>query len=289
MSGEWFPVEIDLPTKSEVWNIAEALGIEPDAVVGKLIRVWGWFDKHTTDGNARVTSRRFIDVTAGVTGFADAMESQGWLVCTAGVITMPKFDVHHGQSAKSRMLNSRRQATFRARKASGGAGSSHPGKPPAPPEKGNDDSNDDVTPPRYEGQDEIVTNKKKRQHTEQEQNIIVRSGERTPFNAFWDAYPEQGRKRKKTATEIWARKKLDAHLEQILADLMVRTTGHGPWLDGFVHNATTYLNGEIWNDPILPRRAAPATVGKLTAAAQAMFDSHPHAPGNGRTLEHDDE
>ncbi len=40
MAGDWIKVQHVTPDKPEVWQIADRLDIDPDAVVGKLIRVW---------------------------------------------------------------------------------------------------------------------------------------------------------------------------------------------------------------------------------------------------------
>jgi hypothetical protein len=40
MAGDWIKIEISTPDKPEVAIIAECLKIDPDAVVGKLFRIW---------------------------------------------------------------------------------------------------------------------------------------------------------------------------------------------------------------------------------------------------------
>ena len=42
MAGDWIKVEDCLPDKPEVVGIADYMGIDQDAVVGKLIRLWAW-------------------------------------------------------------------------------------------------------------------------------------------------------------------------------------------------------------------------------------------------------
>jgi len=103
-------VELELPDKPEVHYMAGALGIDADAVVGKLIRVWGWFDKHTEDGNATGVTFSLLDRISGVTGFAEQMELCGWLTQSGHVLTIPKFDHHNGKTAKNRALTAKRVA-----------------------------------------------------------------------------------------------------------------------------------------------------------------------------------
>ena len=40
MAGEWIKVENHLHEKIEVSAIAEQTGLDPDTVVGKLVKVW---------------------------------------------------------------------------------------------------------------------------------------------------------------------------------------------------------------------------------------------------------
>jgi len=73
MAGDWIKFELATPDKPEVWAIAAALSIDPDAVVGKLLRVWGWFDQQTENGNAPSVSKMLLDRLVGVSGFCNAV------------------------------------------------------------------------------------------------------------------------------------------------------------------------------------------------------------------------
>jgi hypothetical protein len=115
MAGDWLKLSKSTPDKPEVFSIADRLKIDPDAVVGKLLRVWGWFDEHTTDGNAPCATCALLDRLASVSGFADAMLSVGWLVTSERGLSLPNFDRHNSQTAKKRSLTSRRVAVYRAR------------------------------------------------------------------------------------------------------------------------------------------------------------------------------
>lgn len=113
MAGDWIKFQIDTPDKPEVVAIASRLGIDPDAVVGKLIRVWSWFDKHTVDGNAESVTLAFLDRITGVTGFGEQMVYVGWLHQNGSTLTMVNFAYHNGKSAKSRALGRDRVANHR--------------------------------------------------------------------------------------------------------------------------------------------------------------------------------
>ena len=108
MAGDWMKVELELPDKPEVHAISNMLNLDPDLVVGKLLRVWQWFDKHTTDGNAYGVTFSLPDRITGVTGFGESMMFVGWLEQNDKILTMPKFDRHTSQSAKKRALTNKR-------------------------------------------------------------------------------------------------------------------------------------------------------------------------------------
>lgn len=81
MAGDWIKVEENMPDKPEVYGMAAQLGIEVDAVVGKLIRVWSWASRNCpVSGRTDVRSLSAIDRVAFMPGFANAMASAGWRV-----------------------------------------------------------------------------------------------------------------------------------------------------------------------------------------------------------------
>lgn len=109
----WIKFETATSDKPEVWEIATRLKIDPDAVVGKLLRVWAWFDKHTEFGNAPSVTKTLLDRNVGVTGFCEAMIFVGWMVETEGAVSLPNFDRHNGKTAKSRVLTAKRVGKLR--------------------------------------------------------------------------------------------------------------------------------------------------------------------------------
>jgi hypothetical protein len=108
MAGDWIKIEVTTPDKPEVHQIAEQLGIDPDAVLGKLIRVWAWADQQTFDGNAVGVTRSLLDRLTGVAGFAESMVSTGWLINENGSLMFPHFGRHNGKTAKTRALTRKR-------------------------------------------------------------------------------------------------------------------------------------------------------------------------------------
>lgn len=114
MAGDWLKFDKATPDKPEVFAIASDLGIDPDAVVGKLMRIWSWFDSHTEDGNARCVTSALLDRIAGVTGFVQSMQKTGWVVVTDDGVSLPNFGFHCGETAKSRAQNNKRISKYRA-------------------------------------------------------------------------------------------------------------------------------------------------------------------------------
>ena len=115
----WIKFDKATSDKPEVFAMASALRIDPDAVVGKLLRVWGWFDEHTTDGNAANVTSALLDRQAGLSGFADAMLVVGWLTEELGTLSLTNFDRHNGETAKARALTAKRVATHRGKSNAG--------------------------------------------------------------------------------------------------------------------------------------------------------------------------
>ncbi len=97
--------------------MAQILQIDPDAVVGKLLRVWAWFDEQTQDGNAPSVTKALLDRYVGVTGFVTAMLQVGWLSEDDGGISIPNFNRHNGDTAKKRALTAKRVAESRGKTA----------------------------------------------------------------------------------------------------------------------------------------------------------------------------
>jgi hypothetical protein len=123
MAGEWLKFEANTPEKPEVFAITVALGWDdPDLTVGKLLKVWRWFDQHTTDGNAASVSLALLDRIAGVTGLSQAMCDVGWLVQIDGGLTLPNFARHNGKTAKERAQTAKRVANHKSNAGANGEG-----------------------------------------------------------------------------------------------------------------------------------------------------------------------
>jgi hypothetical protein len=113
MAGEWIKMRIDLASDPAVVRIRRATGIDADAVVGKLHRLWAWADTHTADGTAAGLDVEWVDELTGCKGFGDAMIATGWLQADAAGLRFANFERHNGQPAKVRALRKTRMERFR--------------------------------------------------------------------------------------------------------------------------------------------------------------------------------
>ena len=114
MAGDWIKVEENMPDKPEVYIMAARLGIDPDSVSGKLLRIWAWASRNcNADGVTSVTVKPHLDRVTAVTGFTDAMVEAGWLVVDGVSLRFPNFDRHCSQTAKDRANTNRRVSRHR--------------------------------------------------------------------------------------------------------------------------------------------------------------------------------
>ncbi len=109
MADFWIKVEKSTPDKPEVFEMAEILGIEPDAVMGKLIRAWAWIDSNSANGHIKSVTNVLIDRVTMSQGFAEAMKTVGWL----DENRIPNFDRHLGESSKKRAKDAERKRKSR--------------------------------------------------------------------------------------------------------------------------------------------------------------------------------
>lgn len=110
MADFWIKIEKSTPDKPEIFEMSEILEIDPDAVLGKLIRVWCWADSNSENGHIKSVTSVLIDRLTMSPGFADAMKTVGWL----SENDIPNFGRHLGESAKKRAKDAERKRKSRA-------------------------------------------------------------------------------------------------------------------------------------------------------------------------------
>jgi hypothetical protein len=115
MSQAWIKIETVTADKIEIARVATALGMDRYAVLGRLIRLWGYFDQHSLDGHIDGVNASFIDGLVGHPGFCAQLVAVGWMEIDEAGVTLPNFDRHNGATAKSRALAARRLEKHRGR------------------------------------------------------------------------------------------------------------------------------------------------------------------------------
>ena len=157
MAGDWIKIEENMPDKPEVCRMAARLGIECDAVAGKLLRVWAWASRNcNADGVTSVTVKSYLDRLTAVTGFADAMVESGWLMVDGENLMFPNFDRHCSQTAKDRANTNRRVARHREYGNAASVTNVTPDALQKPlPEKRREDSNTPIVPKGTKAKDPL--------------------------------------------------------------------------------------------------------------------------------------
>lgn len=113
MAGDWIKIDHGLHEKPEVHYLSSTLNIDPFTVVGMLVRVWEWFDRHTENGYADNVTFASLDRIVQRDGFAEALNFAGWLEQKGRGLELPKFDRHNGKTAKNRALARERMSRKR--------------------------------------------------------------------------------------------------------------------------------------------------------------------------------
>ena len=119
MAGSWIRMRHDLIDAPEIRRLARAAGVTKDDVYGKLFRLWSWFDRHSVNGVVADEEIEAVDELIGVTGFAAALVSVGWLASQEGGIVIPHWDRHNSETAKERALAAVRQERHRGKEPPG--------------------------------------------------------------------------------------------------------------------------------------------------------------------------
>ena len=100
---------------------------------------------------------------------------------------------------------------------------------------------------------------------------LTKKSANTRFNEFWTVYPRKVKK--KDAEKKWISKKLDDKADLILEDISKRLRADSRWLEGFIPDPTTYLNGERWTDEIQSAKKSEPEV-KLAGAHKPYKPSY---------------
>ena len=109
----WIKVEHRTPDKAKVGRLAELLGIERDADLGTLVRLWVWADQHVTGTGYTGATEAEIDFHARRPGCCSCLRKIGWMKETTRGLKFVRFGKHGGQTAKQRALTNARVSRLR--------------------------------------------------------------------------------------------------------------------------------------------------------------------------------
>jgi hypothetical protein len=245
MAAHWIKLEHPTPDKPEVFKIADALGIDPDTVLGKLVRFWIWCDQQSLDGNDITVTETALDRITHLPGFSAALRNVGWLQARSGSLAVPHFDRHNGQSAKARALANLRVAAHRDKN------------------KHQENAEAKVTPPPLQ---KALPEEEAEEEEDQKPSVSVPpnpqgsggEGYSDSFEAFWNAYPKKTGKG--AAWQAWRKIKHRPASETLIAAVK-RHQREDQWRRNngrFIPLPATWLNQRRWEDEGLePAAAAP--------------------------------
>ena len=299
MAYEWIKIEVVTPDKPEIYQLAEILAIDPDAVLGKLIRIWAWADQQTIDGNANSNAasvtKSAIDRIGFMPGFADALIQVGWLRFDGSILIFPNFDRHNGKSSKKRVLTNRRVTEHREKNNKSNAGGVTTAFQKALPEEEielEEDIKDKTT--MSDSNRTADENALHGQEPPAPENPDSESGElaggagkadpvETAFEEiFWGAGLRKDAKVKaknafRTKFTAWkktTRGSADEFAQMLADDIRLRVQAKTFGFDKLL--PTSYLNGERWNDEKPQVAAQPGAAGArplvLQGANQVFVD-----------------
>lgn len=136
MAGEWIPYDVCLPMKPEILEIQDATGEGVDAIVGRLVQLWGWAALNVDGGVFRMTVPRLGRMFGGDATFWTAVQDAGWLEIDGegGTVAIPGWERRFAQAAKTRALHARRASG--ARERTGECAQAHAPVRPSAPERG---------------------------------------------------------------------------------------------------------------------------------------------------------
>lgn len=226
MAGEWLKFDASLPEKPETLAVTIAMGWEdPDLTVGKLMRLFRWFDQHTIAGNAPRVTAALLDRIIGVTGFVQAVASTGWIVISDDGVTLQNFDRHNGATAKSRAQTAKRVATYRAS------------------DESNAPSNAATVTPA------LAREEKRREEKEPPKPPKGAAFEPEGFRSFWEAWPTSTRKGgKDKCLAVWRDKRHEGAAEVIVAHVVAMAATKDWTKEGgqYVPAPVVYLRSTAW-------------------------------------------
>ena len=114
MAGDWMPVDCNIATKPEVLMVALKHQLEPEVVVGRMIRLWAWAWYLSADGKVPAGLDAVAAAAGGDADFWKSVRDVGWLIVGENSVEIPGWEDRFSNAAKRRMENTRYQKDKRA-------------------------------------------------------------------------------------------------------------------------------------------------------------------------------
>ena len=114
MAGDWIAWTKGLTRKREIHLIARRLSVSRREAAALCMEAWEWADAETADGGLPGAMPEDLDAAVNCPGLADALREVGWLILDSDGLTFPNWDYWNSESAKQRILTTRRQQKRRA-------------------------------------------------------------------------------------------------------------------------------------------------------------------------------
>lgn len=277
MAGDWIKMRVGLTTHPRVMRIAECLldsapfaewaglacslgGYPPPSesesraerhsalritryvTVTALLRFWGYANEHAKGDEVLGVWPEDVDEVTGVPGFADAIETAGWVKFDRenGGLKMPNFEEHNTSSSERSSAGAERQKRYRERKK----------------QQASD------APLSYVTRDVTLQEREEKRREEKKPH---RGARVVPlrFDDFWAAYPGPRKFARVKCMQVWLDKGFTAVADQIILHVeAMKLTPQWKEADGkYIPAPLTYLNQQRFEDG-LPDSAVP----KLRAA-----------------------
>lgn len=116
MAGEWMQIDIDIMEKPEFLRIIEITGEADEVVLCRLVKLWAWIERATTDGifpglTVDTLARKF----GGDSEFWHALADPAvdWLWIHAEGLQIPRYEKRFDKSAKRRAQDAKAKAQKR--------------------------------------------------------------------------------------------------------------------------------------------------------------------------------
>lgn len=239
----------DLFADARVLRIISATKAPKSAVVGALYWLWSTAQTQSTNGTILCLTPEMIDEQTGVSGFASALVSVGWLEVGDDAVTIPGFESYFGKSSKTRAKERLKKARQRWDRKNEGANRGHTGDT-----KGTDGGHEGDTKGTSSGHvgavdriglDRSGSDQSGEDRTPPEAGVVKES-----FDKFWNNYPTKGAVARTQCWTYWCLNNLTASTEQILSGLE-RWKKSDDWKKDngkFIFSAKRFLEETRWEN-----------------------------------------